>query len=74
MEERRGRSRVPLRLILTAILVTSALWLAELYMMPTWSKIRSFVLGYFLGSFTMEWVRQRAGRMTEGPGRSAAEG
>jgi hypothetical protein len=66
MEERRGRSRVPLRIILTAILITSALWLAELYMQPTWSKIRSFVLGYFLGSFTMEWVRQRAARMTDG--------
>ena len=64
MEERRGHSRLPLRLILTAILITSALWLTELYMQPTWPKIRSFVLGYFLGSFTMEWIRQRADRMT----------
>ena len=65
MEERRRRSRTPLRLILTAILVTSALWLAELYMQPSWTKIRSFVLGYFLGRFTMEWIRQRSERMTE---------
>jgi len=65
MEERRRRSRTPLRLILTAILATSALWLTELYMQPSWTKIRSFVLGYFLGSFTMEWIRQRAGRMLE---------
>ena len=50
---------------LTAILITSALWLAELYMQPSWTKIRSFVLGYFLGSFTMEWIRQRSERMTE---------
>ena len=66
MEERRGRSRIPLRLILMALMITSALWLAELYMNPTWPKIRSFVLGYFVGSFTMEWIRQRADRMTEG--------
>ena len=44
MVERRHRSRLPLKLILLAILATSALWLAELYMMPTWDKIRSFVL------------------------------
>jgi hypothetical protein len=31
-------------------------------MLPTWDKIRSFLLGYFLGSFTMEWIRQRAAR------------
>lgn len=62
MEERRGRSRTPLRLILLAIVVTVALWLAELYMLPTWDKIRSFLLGYFLGSFTMEWIRTRAAR------------
>ena len=64
VEERRSRSRIPLRLILTAILITSALWLAELYMQPTWTKIRSFVLGYFLGSFTAEWIRQRSERMS----------
>jgi hypothetical protein len=62
MEDRRSRSRTPLRLILLAILATVALWLAELYMDPTWDKIRSFVLGYFLGSFTMEWIRTRAAR------------
>jgi hypothetical protein len=62
MQERRGRSRLPLKLILFAILTTSALWLAELYMAPTWDKIRSLLLGYFLGSFIMEWVRQRADR------------
>ncbi len=62
MEERRGRSRNPLRLILTALLIGCALWLAELYMQPTWGKIRSFLLGYFLGTFVMEWIRQRAGR------------
>jgi hypothetical protein len=60
MQERRGRSRLPLKLILFAILTTSALWLAELYMAPTWDKIRSLLLGYFLGSFIMEWIRQRA--------------
>ena len=64
MEERRGRSRLPLKLILMAILIVSALWLTELYMQPSWTKIRSFVLGYFLGSFSMEWIRQRAERMT----------
>ena len=65
MEERRGRSRLPLRLILTAILFTSALWLAELYMQPTWTKIRSFVLGYFAGTFINEWVHQRSSRTVE---------
>lgn len=49
-------------MILFAILTTSALWLAELYMAPTWDKIRSLLLGYFLGSFIMEWIRQRADR------------
>ena len=65
MEERRGRSRLPLKLILMALMITSAVWLTELYMQPTWPKIRSFVLGYFVGSFTMEWIRQRAERMTD---------
>ena len=46
-EDRRSRSRLPLKLILIAVIVVSAIWLAELYMDPTWSKIRSFVLGYF---------------------------
>jgi hypothetical protein len=65
MEERRGRSRLPLKLILMSLTITSALWLTELYMQPTWSKIRSFLLGYFVGSFTMEWIRQRAERVTD---------
>ena len=62
MEERRGRSRLPLKLILIAILTTSLLWLTELYMQPTWDKIRSLVLGYFLGSFIMAWINQRKER------------
>jgi hypothetical protein len=60
--ERRGRSRVPLKLIMTAVLVACVLWLAELYADPTWGKIRSFVLGYFLGTFVMEWIWQRSSR------------
>jgi len=61
-DDRRSRSRAPLRIILTVIFVVTALWLAELYMDPTWQKIRSFILGYFLGTFVMEWVHQRASR------------
>ena len=60
--DRRYRSRIPLRVILTAVLIVSALWLMELYQFPTWAKIRSFVLGYFIGSFIMEWINQRASR------------
>ena len=63
-DERRHRSRLPLRLILSAILVTTALWVFELYQYPTWAKIRSFLLGYFLGSFVIEWVHQRASRVS----------
>ena len=62
MHERRARSRAPLKLIMTAVLLGCALWLAELYAAPTWSKIRSFVLGYFLGTFVMEWIWQRSSR------------
>jgi hypothetical protein len=62
VQERRGRSRAPLKVIMTAVLVACALWLAELYTDPTWAKIRSFILGYFLGTFVMEWVWQRASR------------
>lgn len=47
---------------MTAVLIGCALWLAELYAAPTWSKIRSFVLGYFLGTFVMEWIWQRSSR------------
>ena len=60
--DRRTRSRLPLRMILTAIFLVSAVWLAELYMEPTWAKIRSFVLGYFVGTFIAEWVHQRSSR------------
>ena len=60
--ERRGRSRAPLKLIMTAVLIGCALWLAELYSDPTWAKIRSFLLGYFLGTFVMEWIWQRSSR------------
>ena len=64
-DDRRSRSRVPLRLILAAILLVSAIWLAELYMDPTWAKIRSFVLGYFVGTFINEWVHQRSSRLPD---------
>jgi len=67
VQERRGRSRAPLKLILTAVLIAVALWLAELYTEPTWAKIRSFLLGYFLGTFVMEWIWQRASRGLWGP-------
>jgi hypothetical protein len=60
--ERRGRSRLPLKLILVSVCTAATLWLFELYMQPTWAKIRSFVLGYFLGTFVMEWIHQRASR------------
>lgn len=61
---------------MTAVLVACVLWLAELYAEPTWSKIRSFLLGYFLGTFVMEWIWQRASRglfeRTAGEGAAAA--
>jgi hypothetical protein len=76
IQERRGRSRAPLKLIMTAVLIACLLWLAELYSEPTWSKIRSFLLGYFLGTFVMEWIWQRASRglfeRTAGQGPAAA--
>ena len=61
-DERRTRSRLPLKAIMTVVLATSAIWLYELYMMPTWAKIRSFVLGYFVGTLINEWVHQRSSR------------
>ena len=61
-DDRRSRSRMPLRMILAAVLVVSVIWLVELYMDPTWAKIRSFVLGYFVGTFIQEWVHQRSSR------------
>ena len=62
-DQRRVRSRLPLKAIMTVVLVTSAIWLFELYMMPTWAKIRSFVLGYFVGTLINEWVHQRSSRL-----------
>ena len=62
-DERRVRSRWPLRIIMTAALALSAVWLLELYMMPTWSKIVSFVLGYLVGTLVNEWVHQRSSRV-----------
>jgi hypothetical protein len=38
-----------------------------MYTSPTpiqWADMRSFVLGYFFGSFTMEWIRQRSDRIS----------
>ena len=60
--ERRTGSRTPLRVILIVLMALSALWLYRLYEDPTWSKIGSFVLGYFLGSFVMDWINQRSSR------------
>jgi hypothetical protein len=60
--ERRAGSRKPLRVILIVLIALSALWLYRLYEDPTWSKIGSFVLGYFLGSFVMDWINQRSSR------------
>jgi hypothetical protein len=63
-EERRHRSRVPMRIILFAVFVTTALWIYDLYTIPTWDKIVSFLQGYFFGSFVMAWILQRADRVT----------
>ena len=60
--ERRAGSRTPLRIILIVLMALSALWLYRLYEDPTWSKIGSFVLGYFVGTFVMDWVNQRSSR------------
>lgn len=61
-DERRTRNRLPLKIIMTAALALSAIWLLELYMSPTWSKIVSFVLGYLVGTLINEWVHQRSSR------------
>lgn len=66
-DERRTRSRLPLKMIMTAALATSAIWLLELYMAPTWSKIVSFVLGYLVGTLVNEWVHQRSSRGDAAP-------
>ena len=63
--ERRARSRWPLRIILTAICLTTAIWLFDLYRSASWVKISSFLQGYFLGSFVMAWIFQRAAREDE---------
>ena len=63
-EERRHRSRIPLRIILFAVFLTTALWIYDLYAIPTWDKIVSFLQGYFFGSFVMAWILQRADRVT----------
>jgi hypothetical protein len=63
-EERRHRSRIPLRIILFAVFLTTALWIYDLYTVPTWDKIVSFLQGYFFGSFVMAWILQRADRVT----------
>jgi hypothetical protein len=60
--ERRAGSRKPLRIILIVLMALSALWLYRLYEDPTWSKIGSFILGYFVGTFVMDWVNQRSSR------------
>jgi hypothetical protein len=65
--ERRHRSRLPLKLILAVLFVAIAIWLYDMYTSPTpiqWADMRSFVLGYFFGSFTMEWIRQRSERIS----------
>ena len=63
-DERRGRSRTPLKIILIALFITTALWVFDLYTRPSWDKIISFLQGYFFGSFVMAWILQRADRMT----------
>ena len=66
-EDRRGRSRTPLRMIMAALFLISALWLVDLYTEPGWSKIQSFLVGYFVGTFVMDWIRQRADRQVLAP-------
>jgi hypothetical protein len=62
-DERRTRSRLPLKALLAAAMTMSAIWLAHLYTQPTWSKIVSFVLGYLVGTLINEWVHQRSSRL-----------
>jgi hypothetical protein len=62
--DRRHRSRTPLKIILIALFITTALWVFDLYTRPSWDKIISFLQGYFFGSFVMAWILQRADRMT----------
>jgi hypothetical protein len=60
--ERRSYSRVPLRLIFAVLFLVGGFWLMDLWTDPTWSKIQSFLVGYFAGTFFMDWIRQRASR------------
>ena len=62
--DRRARSRTPLKIILIALFITTALWIFDLYTRPNWDKIISFLQGYFFGSFVMAWILQRADRMS----------
>jgi len=62
--DRRSRSRTPLKIILFVLFVTTAIWVFDLYMQPSWDKILSFLQGYFFGSFVMAWILQRADRMS----------
>ena len=63
-EDRRARSRTPLKIILFVLFITTSLWVFDLYTRPNWDKIISFLQGYFFGSFVMAWILQRADRMT----------
>ena len=63
--ERRARSRMPLRVVLLGLFVLGAFWLLDLYTDPTWSKMQSFLIGWFVGSFVMDWIHQRSGRAPE---------
>ncbi|PYQ01130.1 MAG: hypothetical protein DMF82_20205 [Acidobacteria bacterium] len=57
---------MPLKLILVALFLATAIWLYDMYTSPTpiqWADMRSFVLGYFFGSFTMEWIRTNSRRI-----------
>jgi hypothetical protein len=66
-DERRVRSRLPLKAFLAAALAMSAVWLAHLYAQPSWPKIVSFVLGYLVGTLINEWVHQRSSRLVPPP-------
>jgi len=63
-EDRRSRSRTPLKIILFVLFITTAIWIFDLYTRPSWDKILSFLQGYFFGSFVMAWILQRADRMS----------
>jgi hypothetical protein len=52
-------------LILGAVLLSTGIWLWDLYHRPSGLMIRSFLQGYFLGSFVMAWINVRSGRVLE---------